>query len=356
MARLHLLRRRTRGGLLPLAVCGALLLTGCSAAAGEDGGSGGAEPGGPGPASALPVPRGDGGELPDDFNGDGLRDLVLNDLVKDPRDSHGDDAGIGIVYGTAGPRALNPAVNRLLTARANAAEVGGVIPAAFDARVSCDLDRDGFADLVVTTDPPYGGKGRPPVPLQLLFGSPAGLAGKAVVLRIPEKARYGNDWPDHPVCGDFDGDGDADLAVTASDGRIGFLGGPFTREGAPRTAATVVEGGGPALSAPFRKPDQDGDGHDDLVVTDRPPVPGAAVKGTLLRGGPDGPAGKGTPYRAKALPLPAAGDVLRYADFDGDKRPDVVLRTHQGDRTDTVSLYGADGSPLVTFSTALFLP
>ncbi|WP_443077754.1 hypothetical protein [Streptomyces sp. NBC_01450] len=52
-----------------------------------------------GPAQ-LPVPRGKGSRSADDFNGDGLRDLVLNDLVKSPDDAHGDDAGIGIVYGT----------------------------------------------------------------------------------------------------------------------------------------------------------------------------------------------------------------------------------------------------------------
>lgn len=64
---------------------------------------------------SMPVPHGKGSRLPFDFNGDGNRDLVLNDLVKAPGDSLGDDAGIGIVYGTAGPRTLDPAVRQLLT-------------------------------------------------------------------------------------------------------------------------------------------------------------------------------------------------------------------------------------------------
>ncbi|MFD4583216.1 hypothetical protein [Streptomyces sp. NPDC058434] len=110
---------------------------------------------------ALPVPRGDGSRVPEDFNGDGHRDLVLDDLVKAPGAGHDDDAGIGIVYGTgdgpAGASAaqgpVSPAVRQLLTPRANGAAVGGTLPSAFDAAAACDLDKDGFGDLVVATDP-----------------------------------------------------------------------------------------------------------------------------------------------------------------------------------------------------------
>ncbi|MFH9685627.1 FG-GAP repeat domain-containing protein, partial [Streptomyces sp. NPDC017413] len=158
----------------------------------------------------VPVPRGSGSRVPYDFNGDGHRDLVIDDLVKPPEDSHGDDAGIGVVYGSD-DRPLDPAARQLLSARANAAKSGDTLPAAFDAESACDLDRDGFTDLIVSTDPPYNGIGAPPVPLQILFGSARGLTGKAVTVRIPQKARFGNEWPEQPVCGDFDGDGRADL-------------------------------------------------------------------------------------------------------------------------------------------------
>ncbi|MFJ8073665.1 FG-GAP repeat domain-containing protein [Streptomyces sp. NPDC096176] len=322
---------------------------------------------------SLPVPRGKGSRIPDDFNGDGHRDLVLNDLVKSPRDSHGDDGGIGVVYGTDTARRLDPAVRQLLTPRTHGAEVKGTLPAAFDAEASCDLDKDGYADLVVATDPPYDGIGRPPVPLQLLFGSPTGITGKAVVLRIPEQARYGNDWPDHPVCGDFDGDGSADLAVTASAGRVSFLRGPFSRAGAPRAATAPVPGGGAALAAPAPRADTNGDGADDLVVLPRTREVGASAKGRILLGGPAGLGRRGGTYAFAAVeppPAPAlkAGetkpvtDVLAYADFDGDKRPDVVTRTHRGERADVVALYPAAApkkagtQPAITFSTSVFLP
>lgn len=311
-----------------------------------------------------PVPLGHGSKVPYDFNGDGHRDLVLNDLVK--ADSYGDDAGIAVVYGTAG-RGLDPTTRQILTTRRNAAPVGGRPPATFDAEASCDLDGDGFADLIVTTDPPYDGIGRPPVPLQILFGGPGGLTGRAVVLKIPEQARFGNDWPDHPVCGDFDGDGATDLAVTATGGRVSFLRGPFSRTGAPRAAGASLPGGGPVLAAPEPRADVNGDGYDDLVVR-ASAAPGAASR--LLLGGPNGPARPGGRYTAPrvaplpAVPLPGPGpapvtDVLQLADFTGDKVPDVVVRTHRGEAKDLVTLYagkasggGWDTKPLVGFTTA----
>ncbi|MFE1958948.1 FG-GAP repeat domain-containing protein [Streptomyces sp. NPDC059479] len=392
-------------------VCTAMLLAGCTA--GPDQAAGGgrtkAKNGDTAPltgkagAVRRPVPPGRGSRLPDDFNGDGHRDLVLNDLVKAPGDSYGDDAGIGIVYGTAGGdgkgasgrgkasgadagigAGIDPAIRQTISPRTHGARVAGVLPAAFDAEAACDLDQDGFGDLIIATDPPYDGNGMPPVPLQILFGGPTGLGGRAVVLQIPGKARFGNEWPDHPVCGDFDGDGKVDLAVTASAGQVSFLRGPFTRAGAPRAASAPIPGGGPVLEAPAPAGDVDGDGYDDLVYSARARTPGRAAQGELLLGGPDGPGRQGGTYRFKAVKLPpaptlpgpgtsgtgssgkggtgkgkAVTDFLLAADFTGDKRPDLVTRTHRGEATDLIALYGATGGmtnrPLMTFSTAIFL-
>lgn len=357
-----------------------LVLTGCdsSSAAGPSASAttADAKNGDRAPVPLAPVPRGEGSRVPYDFNGDGHRDLVVNDLVKAPEDLHGDDAGIGIVYGTE-DSPLDPAVRQLLNARANAAKSGDTLPAAFDAEAACDLDRDGFTDLVVSTDPPYNGVGAPPVPLQILFGSPEGLTGKAVTLRIPAQARYGKEWPEHPVCGDFDGDGSTDLAVTASDGRISFLRGPFTRAGAP-SGAELLPDGGPYLYAPEPRADTDGDGYDDLIATARPRTPGKAAKGTLLLGSTDGPARPGGPYTFAPEELPEAPlrtkgatrtTLLAHGDFggaDGDsddgggggKKTDTVVRTYRGERQDLVALYaaGTTDDPVLTFSTTVFLP
>ncbi|WLQ42205.1 VCBS repeat-containing protein [Streptomyces laculatispora] len=365
----------------------ALLLTACAGSPASGPGKNGDAPptalSGLAGAERRPVPHGSGSHTPDDFNGDGRRDLVLDNLVKRAADSHGDDAGIGIVYGSAS-RGLDPSVRQLLSAHANAARIGGTLPSAFDAEASCDLDQDGFTDLIVATDPPYNGIGRPPVPLQILFGSPAGLTGKAVALRIPDRARFGNEWPDHPVCGDFDGDHKPDLAVTASSGRLSFLRGPFTRDGRPHAAGGTIPGAGPALSAPEPRADTNGDGYDDLVYAARPHEPGTSAKGALLLGSPDGPGRPGGPYRfrapagelpaaplhRKAAPTTGSTDpsgspaqasaettlLIRYADFDGDKKPDTVVRTHRGETADLIALYpaAAPDRPLITFTSALF--
>ncbi|MEW1749094.1 FG-GAP repeat domain-containing protein [Streptomyces angustmyceticus] len=238
--------------------------------------------------AARPVPAGHGSKTAGDFNGDGHPDLVLDRLLA-PAGGRDDDPGIGIVYGSA--HGLAPAARELLTPARNAAPTGSAVPAAFDAEAVCDLDRDGFSDLVVTTDPPYDGVGRPPVPVQLLFGSPRGLGpARAVRLRIPARARFGNEWPDQPVCGDFDGDGAADLAVTASGPRISYLRGPFTRTGAPEAAGAPLAVPGTALAAPgplAPSPDVDDDGADDLLV--RSDAPGRRARARLALGGPRGP-------------------------------------------------------------------
>lgn len=386
----------------------------------------------------LPVPSGKGSRTADDFNGDGHRDLVLNDLVK--RDSHGDDAGIGVVYGSGSGRGLAPGARQLLSPAKHAAATKGQLPAVFDAEASCDLDQDGFTDLVVSTDPPFDGQGQPPVPLQILFGSSQGLVGKAVKLVIPGQARAGNDWPDHPVCGDFDGDKAEDLVVHASDGQLSHLRGPFTRKGSPKAA-------GAALASPGNVPtppavDVDRDGYDDLLVrtTDGP----AASTAALVLGGPAGPTGTpvalpsgldvafgrfgkgadldvavgsmtgtalrydvpGGPRGELAVPgtvldagdfdgdgvselvssgselrvfrgrtaglsasgmvtvpppAPGATRVLTVADFDGDERADLVVRTYRGDTKDTIAVYTGKKrgliarEPALTFSTSGFL-
>lgn len=385
----------------------------------------------------LPVPHGKGSKTQDDFNGDGHRDLVLNDLVKDQ--SHSDDAGIGIVYGTGTARGLAPGARQLLSPAKQAAPTKGQLPAVFDAEASCDLDKDGFTDLVVSTDPPYDGQGQPPVPLQLLFGSPSGLTGKAVKIVVPARARAGNDWPDQPVCGDFDGDGDEDLVVHASEGQLSYLQGPFTRTGAPRKAGAPLPSPGNVPTGPAA--DVNHDGYDDLLVR----TAEGTAKSAIVLGGPAGPTrtgvvlpagldvalgrfGKGkaldaavgamgetslrydlpTPTARGALASPGsvldAGDfdgdglselvssgaelrvfrgrtsglstagmvtvappakgttrVLTVADFDGDGRADLAVRTYRGETKDTVAVYPGSrkglvaAEPSVTFSSSEFL-
>ncbi|KUO16843.1 FG-GAP-like repeat-containing protein [Streptomyces dysideae] len=361
--------RARRDGIRTAALCGTLLLaTACGPTPAPDAAERTPVQIAKAPTH-LPVPPGKGSETPDDFNGDGHRDLVLNDLVK--ADAHTDDAGIGVVYG--GERGLTPGAWQLIAPRKQAAPTKGQLPAVFDAEAACDLDKDGFTDLVVSTDPPYDGQGRPPVPLQLLFGSPAGLTGKAVKLVVPATARAGNDWPDQPVCGDFDGDAAEDLVVHASGGRLSFLRGPFSRRGTPRAAGAPIPSPGEAPTGPAA--DVNRDGYDDLVVR----TTEGTGKSAVVLGGPTGPTrtgvvlpsgidvafgafGKGEALDAAvgatggtALrydlstvavrgTLDVAGSMLDAADFDGDGLSELIssgsrLRVFRG-RTAGLSTAG----------------
>ncbi|MEU6354453.1 VCBS repeat-containing protein [Streptomyces sp. NPDC047072] len=335
--------RRHGGVVCTAALCASLLLAAC----GPTQHTGSAAPS-PTQVAQLPVPRGKGSKVPDDFNGDGHRDLVLGDLVK--AQAHADDAGIGIVYGSA--RGLVPGARQLIAPGKQGAATDGQLPAVFDPETTCDLDQDGFTDLLVSTDPPYDGQGRPPVPLQILFGSPTGLTGKAVHLTVPPAARDGNDWPDQPVCGDFDGDGAEDLVLHATGGQLSYLRGPFTRKGAPRAAGAPVASPGEVPTGPAA--DVNRDGYDDLVVRT---TEGTGTSAVVL-GGPQGPTRTGAALpsgidvalgafgKGKALDaavgamggtslrydLPAAtkgsldsaGSMLDAADFDGDGLGELV--------------------------------
>jgi hypothetical protein len=157
-----------------------------------------------------------------DFNGDGVDDLAIgipgdNGLAGGPNDE-----GLVVVrYGALGAGldggALGPTVLRQLDSGGrDPAEEGDELGRAL---VACDLDDDGFDDLVVGV--PYEGVAGTPNAgaVQVHFGASDGIHdlsdqflpanGPGLVLPMQAGGELG--WA--LACGDFDADGDDDLAI-----------------------------------------------------------------------------------------------------------------------------------------------
>ncbi|MEU3553722.1 FG-GAP and VCBS repeat-containing protein [Streptomyces fragilis] len=172
------------------------------------------------PASAAPA------KLADDFNGDGYRDLVL------AGGRYGKDYRITVVYGTSsGPG------TKVQTIHQNSAGIPGSVEEGDgwgESVTSADLDRDGYADLVVASPGEAVGDLQIAGGLTVVWGGASGLGSGTVYHSpiAPEYAGSGDSFGREVVTGDFDGDGDADL-VASSDSRAAavLLKGPFTRAG-----------------------------------------------------------------------------------------------------------------------------
>ncbi|MFD4141772.1 FG-GAP and VCBS repeat-containing protein [Streptomyces sp. NPDC058572] len=162
----------------------------------------------------------------DDFNGDGYRDFVMLG------GSHGKDNRVTVVYGTStGPG------TRVQTIHQDSPGIPGAVEEGDSwgfAATAGDLDRDGYADLVVASPGENVGDIAMRGGLTVVWGSAEGL-GSGTVLHSPVAPEYegsGDQFGLDVTAGDFDGDGDQDLAaISQSQSGVVLLKGPFTRVG-----------------------------------------------------------------------------------------------------------------------------
>lgn len=236
----------------------------------------------------------------DDFNGDGYADLVSG--APGGTVTGEKEAGyLAVTYGSAD--GLDPSEKKIVSRSTSGVPGSATAGEQFGKTFSKgDLDGDGYSDLVVGTDD--GGSGS-----VILWGSESGLT-KGTALPGFEQA---------PQVGDFDGDGQPDLALFDSAEVEGddpvkqsakLWKGPISREGDPEEQLNFLD-------------KSEWWGYEDDGAE-------CAENGTCI----DGPESVSGPITAKSV-----------GDLNGDKRDDIVVWTYEGDGMwgNRVLLGGASG-------------
>lgn len=305
----------------------------CRAAQGQSGERGG----------DRKAPPGGGAEAEDsraDFDGDGHADLATGS----PKGDLKGKAAAGHVTVTYGADAEETSLRCQLLTQDDEGVPGEVAEnALFGGEPHArDFDDDGYTDLAVTTGGEAGGSD-----VILLWGSPDGLAGGTGV----EGADFGEDHGERPIAaGDFDGDGNADIAMSPGSGE-GLLKGPFDREGRPAGTGAVPE---PELPedptggirvVDLVSGDVDGDGSTDLVTfhsddDGESDWSELTWRGNYYAGGKDG---FGKPV-SKRVPEGETGVV---GDVDKDGHGDLIVSPRGEDvsRQAVEVVYGTEDGP-----------
>ncbi|MCT2589662.1 VCBS repeat-containing protein [Streptomyces sp. N2-109] len=310
--------RSARTGVLAAALV-TLLLAGCGGESAEGSGEGGDGKGGndgdaseqpvkpapvvtPGPTSS-PVPEGKGSALADDMNGDGYPDLHIQ--VPEFRTA----------YILGSKEGLDPDTRIVTDAgTANSQSPGE----------TADLDSDGYPETlsIIPDDTEVKGPDgiiRASRTLAYLhWGAAQGPRTEAgpTLLQLPPGHGPLGLSDTRPAVGDFDGDGNPDVAAVGLGGEeLLLMYGPFSRDGAPaRTGTRTVETGG----------------WGDLI-TDGIDAEAKRPTGLLIRRGDDGEQAGNTLFAAGPGGLPEKGREVRrgsasaFGDFDGDGTRDVAI-------------------------------
>ncbi|MFF3345970.1 FG-GAP-like repeat-containing protein [Streptomyces sp. NPDC002779] len=284
--------------------------------------------------SAAAAPSG----LSGDFNGDGYRDLAIGaPLAKIGTKSN---AGyVGVVYGTASglDTTKRQIISQATTGIPGTPEYGDSFG---DRLTTGDLDGDGYTDIVVgvhgerigTTDE-YGA-------LTVLWGGASGITGGTDISSPLPEHRNELGWS--VATGDFDGDGDTDLAAAnLALPELNIVEGPFTRTGqaAGLTGIDTYERTG-VTTDQIAAGDVTGDGRTDLLVMGYEDITdGVRTRGVLYKGSASGlvPGSK-----------VAGGYAAAIADVNKDGYGDIVTGNFSEKSTDEPN-GGLGGAITVTY-------
>ncbi|MET9888870.1 FG-GAP and VCBS repeat-containing protein [Streptomyces sp. NPDC006465] len=283
----------------------------------------------------------------DDFNGDGYRDVAY---VGYNRDGHTGGA-VTVVYGRAG--GLDTSHTQVIDQDSAGIPGSGEVDDDFGGSMtSADLNKDGYADLVVGNYTETVGSAKYRGMVTVVWGSRSGLSGGTTVTPKGDAnstyASFGMDL----VAGDFNGDGSPDLAAIG--GQEAWLyRGPFSKSGSTGTVSKIDKTDQGWYSHGLAAGRINGDGKTDLVIL-----------GSQLSGGDErsrvwflkGASGGLTSGTSKTLDSSAT--TAAVGDFDKDGYADIALgQPFRGDGRGAVTVWrgassGPSGSTLLTQATS----
>lgn len=276
-----------------------------------------------------------------DFNGDGYRDAVIGAPLARVI-GKGDAGYVAVVYGSAS--GLDTGKRQIISQ--DTAGIPGV-PEAYDDfgdhLTTGDLDDDGYTDIVVGVHrEQIGSTGQYGV-LTVLWGGASGIKSATdITSPLPE---YKNELGRALAAGDFDGDGDTDLAAAnGATPELNIFKGPISRTG---TATGLV--GIDTLDQTGVNADQlvagdvTGDGTTDLLVMGQEEISGGYRTRSVLYKGSAGGLTAGSKV--------AGGYAATIADVDKDGYGDIVTGNFMEKSTDEPN-GGLGGAITVTYGAA----
>ncbi|MFD7404082.1 FG-GAP and VCBS repeat-containing protein [Streptomyces sp. NPDC059866] len=244
----------------------------------------------------------------DDFNGDGHRDLAYGGY----NDAGRKGGTVTIVYGTAnGPGTRTQFIHQDSPGVPGTGEEDDQFG---ESIASADLNRDGYADLVVGNSTEHVGSTQYHGSVTIVWGSASGLSGgTAVAPKSGAKSYFGRDV----ATGDFTGDGSPDLAVIGGSETWLYRGG-FTKSGSTGAVSEIDKEGAGWYSNALAAGKVNGDGKTDLVILGEQFIDNQPVeRAWFLKGASSGL----TSGASKTV----AASTAAIGDFDKDGYGDIAF-------------------------------